>query len=540
MPLPSANRIDTIIQSSWDSGMITTLPPEELPEDAAARIDNFEFDDIGNLKTRVPTVDFLTTTEPEGLSSLFLARYSNGTDIYYFTQGTKLFKVNTDGTGLTDITGAFVFPNANRWFWVMFDDFAIGVNGSTTQRPIKITSAGTVTTLNGSAPFGAYCEVWNSRLWISGVGSNRNTVFASAINDPEDWTVDDDAGAITLGVDINDGDLILAIKVFRGSLYVYKRNSIKVISAISAPATIPSNLRVDEYTSNVGCIAPATIQNILDDQVFLSHSGVMSLALAPLGEINSSLLSRNVAELSQLFITEDFPVSTTSPFGFVFAQKQQYIIGISGTLSLIDGVPTNNAWVMDYSDISKKDSEGLPKVRWCRFLDTCYGTVYENRPIAIGSAAFESYLIGQSPVFSQDTHIHTYSPNGGSPSLTGTVSKRLITRAFGIANKRTLWHRFSVGLMKLTTNVTFITNYYYDNFLTSVAGSYTHALTGTPANNNRNRWKSFKKNDSGRKANLVQIEITANTADQGFIIKSIGIEKTELNFRRATNSWNSD
>lgn len=535
MGLPEVKRADDIVQGSWDSGMITILPPEELPPDAAVLIQNFEFDSKGNLVTRAGAFTSFNIGDDEHITSLFRAKYSDGTVFIIGTTPTRIFKVDQDGTNFTNITGLFVLPtDARRWHWVMFNDFAIGTaQGQGT--PLKVSNAGTVSFLNNAPASARAIEVWNNRLWLAENG--ENTVYGSSINDPEDWTIDDDAGAITLGVDIGDGDRILALKQFKGSLYVYKRTKIHVISAISAPATIPSNLRVDIYTDDIGLAASDSIQTLLDDQIFLSDLGVMSLALAPLGETRTSILSRNIDELSGLQITDvvnTAPIESELITSLNIPGLQQYLLSIPASFS-----PTGSdiVYVMDYSDIMQRDEEGFPKVRWCVFDGTITGSAYVERIVS----GVKSYFVAKRFVTSTNTPVFTYSPLVAARTFdTTATTKRFLSRAFGLSTIRSLWHRFAVSLTKLTTNVTFITNYYFDNYTTSVAGTYTHTLTGTPSNSNRTIWKSFKKNDSGRKANLVQIEITANTVSQGFTIKSLHMENTKLNFRRATTKWNSD
>lgn len=539
MPLQNIERTDPINQTSWDSGMITTLPPEELPEDAAVLIENFDFDGIGNLKSRVPAVQFVETDTIQGnLCSIFPAHYSNGNFFYYFSSGTSIYRMAADGTGQTAIATVTIETFVN---WLMFDDFAIAINtvpGANV--PIKVDSAGADTILNANAPDCVHGVVWNSRLWLAGEGSNGNTIYGSAINDPEDWTSTGDAGAIELGININDGDFIVALAVFRGNLVVYKSSSIYMVSAISAPATIPSNLRVDLYTDKVGCVAARSIQNVLDDQVFVSILGIVSLSLLSLGEVKTAILSRNIVELSTMRSRTLMQSALNSPiFALLFVQKQQYALFLPGT---IENSGNHTVWIMDYSDIMEKGADGLPKIRFCKFTGTdivgLCGCIASYETAGFTS---ESYLIGRfAPSPAADNAFFRYSPNEPSLSWTGTVSKRLLTRAFGNSTLRSLFHRFCVTLNKLTTNVSLSAGYYYDLFTTTLAGSYTHSLTGTPSNNSRTIWRQFKKNDSSRKANLVQLNITANTADQGLTIKSVALTRTELNYKHANTKWVSD
>lgn len=530
MPLQNIQRSDPIVQGSWDSGMITSLPPEELPEDAAAFIKNYEFDDTGNLRGREPSVAFASLPDSNVISSLFHAKFSNGTEFFVYTSGTSLFTMDTAGVS-TDRTGAFSFPAGTRWYWRMFDDFAIGVMGSSTQRPIKISSAAAVTTLNASAPFASRIEVWNSRLWLSGINANGtgNTLFASAINDPEDWTTTGDAGAITLGVDINDGDSIFALSVFRGNLFPYKERSIHVVSAISAPATIPSNLRVDLYTRNFGTRHQLTVQNVLDDQLFLSRSGVVSLTLAPLGDIAGAVISNNLIELDKLFPGNEGPNS--SPTSIVIKQKQQYWLAIP------DGIVPNSTteyrlFVCDFSDINQKDVNGFPKVRWCVFDEDVYGSAYTEWPSDI--SGLTSYIISRVTSLGAGLSFVRYTGLSDNYNTT-SISRQLLTRAYGDVGLRSLWYRFGMTFKKITSDISMKVNYYFNNSVDTPAGSYNH-LSLSSVRNHNTLWKGFRKNGKGRKASLAQLEIIQNGAANGLILKSFSLEKTLLNHRRSKDA----
>jgi hypothetical protein len=546
MPLPSANRTDLINQTSWASGMITTLPPEELPDDAAVLIENFEFDDIGNLSTRLSPILLVDTTLGSSIYGFYTAHFSDGTIKIVFAVDNNdvntspdLYWMNADGSSITLLASNIATPG-QRIYFTMFNDVVIVTSNSGSSDGIgsairSIDSAGTVTNLfsSSSAPLSTQAIVWNNRLWTFGDGSGSDNILkASAINDETDWVVDDDAGAIELGVEISDGDRINALSIFKGALIVYKFNKIYIVSAISAPATIPSNLRVDLFTDKFGCIQRGTIQNLLDDQVFLSNAGITSLSLSPLGETTGAILSRNISELGEIklgtFIGQDSLSSSCTSINI--KHKQQYWIYVPAAL----GNGTNTVWVMDYSDIQKRDSFGFPLIRWCKFTGNIVSYSYAEY-----TRTSNAYLLVLVDGIDNDI-VWLYDPLTNPTTFTGTHTRRLITRAFGQSKIRSLWHRFCTTLTKLTTNVSYTVNYYYDNFITSSAGSYTKSLTGTPANNNRTIWNSFKKNDSGRKANLVQLEITANTTDQGFTIKSISLETTSLNHKQATTKWNSD
>lgn len=549
MGLPTAQRIDPIVQNNWQLGMITSVPPEEIPIGGARLLNNLEFDLDSNLVTRNGTILFVDTGETTRTTSMFRAEYSDGTVWILITTGSKLFRCTEAGGSLTDITGALTFPSNTRWQWVMFGDFAIGVNGATSgTNPVKVNAAGTASLL-ANAPFAKFIEVWNNRIWVvRAAATERNSVYASAINLPEDWTVDDDAGAIQLPIDPNDGDYINGLKAFKGSLYVHKRKKINFVSPISAPATIPGNLRVDVYTTNVGCVSGYSIQNVIDDQLFLGEPGVMSLALAPLGELKGSVISRNIGELSKLKKTSS---ALKEVIAYVFDDMNQYVISIPSTLS-VSGF--NEAWVLDYQKINERDEKGFPIVRWSRFDGDIAGTAYTERL----DGDYKTYLVAKYPDGATDVVINQYTPTNPIKSFSdsGEAYTQILRSKSFTPNTplfRNLWYRFGAALKLISENLTLAINWYYNNaasssgnygftfvFDDSGLSLYGSAVYGTDLYGAADAiereevvWRKFKKKSRGRKQRTVALELVVAQPDQGFIVKFIQLEFTQLNHRRA-------
>jgi hypothetical protein len=537
-----------IYQNTWQRGMITSVPPEDIPIDAARLLLNLEFDEESNLITRNGTSLFLTVTGETGrITSAFRAKYSDGTVWILITTGTKLFRCTESGGSLTNITGALTFPNNTKWQWVMFGDFAIGVNGATSgTNPVKVNAAGTASLL-ANAPFAKFVEVWNTRVWmVAATAASQSVVLASAINAPEDWTVDDDAGAITIIIGAAGGDTITGIKAFKGSFYVYFRNRIEVITPIGSPATIPGNLRVDIYTRNVGCISGYSIQNVIDDQLFLADCGVMSLVLAPLGELKGSIISQNIQELGQLKKNSSvFEIEAT-----VRDDVNQYMISIPSTVS---SSGLNEGWILDYQKINQRDELGFPIVRWTKVDGLILGTAFSERL----DQDYKTYLIAGYPVASVDTKIYAYQPNNPTKTFSDNgiaYTQQLQTKFYFNVSAllRSLWHRFGLGLTLISDLLDITIDYFYDN-KESVSGSYPETLNAitqsialygsgvfgtalwtSPSQLFRDRvlWRQFRKNNFGRKARTVALSVRCTTVNQGFVIKSVEVDGTLLNHKR--------
>jgi len=544
MPQEIVPRNQDITQTSWQDGIITSLPPEELPPTAAQDLVNVELDIDGNLTTRTGALAFIQPSTTSRITSIFRAQYSNGTVLILFTAGTKLFKCNEDGSSITDITGALTLPSNTFWQWAMFGDLAIGVNKATSgDNPVKVNNAGTAAALGGSPPKAKYVRVWNSRLWLSGTGSSANTLTASVVNSPENWTIDTtDTSAISLPVDPNDGDFITGLEVFRGSLFVFKRRKINVVSPIGSPATIPGNLRVDVFTKNLGCISAYSIQPVLDDVVFLAEAGVCSLSQSEYGELKSAILSQNIAELSILKKTsaliEEIPA-------VVLDDMNQYWISIPSTVSP-RGI--NETYVLDYQRIK----EGL--IRWVRFNGLICGTAFGEKL----DGNYKTYLIGAYTVASVNTKIYKYTPTDPAKTFAddNTAYVKLIKTKSYVGSSsliRHLWLRFGMSLNLISEILTLVVNYFYNNnvnvdggygfnfvFTGAAPPLYGTAIYGTAhygsaADFFREEiiWERFQKNENGRKARIVSFEISSSQKNEGFVFKFLQMEYAKLTRKKA-------
>src|SRR5262245_37375885 len=249
-------------------GINTATPSTEIENNEFQDSLNFEFDNNGNISTRRGVTELLSTTFGR-ITSLHYFTVDSGEVGILFTEGTTLRIVSTTGTGLTTLSGALTLPNNTFWQWVTFNGIAIGVNKATSgTNPVKVTTAPAASALGGSPPFGKYITTWNNRVWIASA-SSLNTLRGSALGLPEDWTATGAAGTVTLDIEPNDGDQISGLFATRETLYVFKKKRIFAITAAALPNTDPANLRIDVYARNLGCISPYSIQQVVDDVLFL-------------------------------------------------------------------------------------------------------------------------------------------------------------------------------------------------------------------------------------------------------------------------------
>jgi len=111
------------------------------------------------------------------------------------------------------------------------------------------------------------------RIWAGGVEEEKDVLHYSALLDGDDFTVLGGGGSIDLKK-VWGKDDIIAIAPFYGMLAVFGKNN---IALYESPDVIGS-IKLNEVIRGIGCIARDSVQNIGDDLVFLSATGLRSLA----------------------------------------------------------------------------------------------------------------------------------------------------------------------------------------------------------------------------------------------------------------------
>ena len=132
---------------------------------------------------------------------------------------------------------------------------------STATKPYEIT------TFDPSCGMGAY-----GKLWAGGVTEVPDVVYYSVLLDGDDWT-GTGSGSIDLK-SVWGNDEIVAIAPFYGQLVIFGKNNIVLYDNPESGGILALN----EVIRGVGCVARDSVQAIADDLVFLSETGLRSLA----------------------------------------------------------------------------------------------------------------------------------------------------------------------------------------------------------------------------------------------------------------------
>lgn len=502
-----------------------------------------EFDDSDNLSTRNGLTELFATTFANRITSAYYFTSGAGEIGILYTTGTQLRIVETNGTGDTNITGALTLPNDTFWQWITFKDLAIGVNkASAGDNPVKVSTAAAAAALGGSPPKGKYIALWNNRVWIVSA-TEPNQLWGSKLNDPENWTVGANAtDAITLDVEIDDGDLITGLFATREALYVFKSKRIYKVVQIDAnkAPTDQTNLKIVVHSQTVGCVSPYSIQPILDDVAFLSEQGLLALSLAATFEdFRTATYSRNVAEIAKIIkTTEEIP-------SLLLPNVNQYWISIPAAISTRQ---INEAYSLDYLNIHR----GLDAARWTR-----------NTGLAAFTAA-TSFIGGTGKIYVLGAknaggtyQLYTYKPklSGGVFTDNGTAyAKELKTKAFSHESVllRKEWHKWGFNFALLSNSAQVSIQYFLDENLNKGGNqSFTMSAATLGALWDQALWdqaswdtavqgpvqivKRLLSNSSGRIGETITFRVTNGQNNEAFVIKDMLLLYTLLSEKGVTS-----
>lgn len=167
-------------------------------------------------------------------------------------------------------------------------------------------------TINGAgAPANPkYAAVFRARLALAGYGSG-SLISLSAPNDDEDFS---GAGA----VEINVGDVITGLHLFRDDLVIFCERSVKRLTG-----TTSADFLVEDITTSIGCVSGDTVQEIGGDLIYMSTDGLRSYAgTARIGDVELSLVSKSVQPLIRDILSASYTEDNFS--SLCVRKKSQY------------------------------------------------------------------------------------------------------------------------------------------------------------------------------------------------------------------------
>lgn len=256
------------------------------------------------------------------------------------------------GSALSSATTILRTNQTNNQFATFESDGAYGslyiTDGTNKIAEFQITVSSGVNTyyfeeLASPAPANPkICEIFSERLVVAGQSSSTSTVVYSARLKPYDFE-----GSSAGEIDV--GDIIIGIKVFRNSLIIFCKNSIFELTSLDSTPIIKS------ITKNIGCVNGNSIQEIGGDLIFLAPDGLRTVAgTARIDDVEIGSISRKILPLINNLLTniQQFTLSS-----MVIRERSQYRLfyhksgqGQSGQLGIIGTF--------------KFDSNGVPAFEW--------------------------------------------------------------------------------------------------------------------------------------------------------------------------------
>ena len=218
----------------------------------------------------------------QGTNKIFA---SYGTSIYTvdFTSPASAFPSSGADVKHTvgSSTGAWQFINFNNRLTCIHEDIVPQrYDGSLTagsmwaafdnaHRPSSVTSS----QFKPSCGMGFY-----GRMWVGGVAESKDVIYYSSLLDADDFRTTAENGASNGGsIDLKSvwgDDDIVAIAPFYGKLVIFGKENIAIYNS----PNIIGSIALDEVIQGIGCVSRDSVQAIGDDLVFISSTGLRSIA----------------------------------------------------------------------------------------------------------------------------------------------------------------------------------------------------------------------------------------------------------------------
>lgn len=247
-----------------------------------------------------------------GLGGVIACRRTNSPNDYalYYSSGSGWTKINPTArantvTKMRGIYSAIISPAM-----ILLDgaNYAAKWDGTT------------FTEISAHAPIGPkYAAIIGNRLAIAGHPSDPSELILSEPN--TDIGFHGGSGAASIPC----SDVIVGLKTFRESLYIYCKNSIKKLVGDST-----SNFALQDVTNSIGCLSGDTIQELGGDLLFLAPDGVRSTAgTERTNDIELGLVSRSIQPLIRQILAIGATEDTYSTC--VIRNKSQYRLLLNQT-----------------------------------------------------------------------------------------------------------------------------------------------------------------------------------------------------------------
>ena len=269
------------------NGLNTQANPASLDPSYLTKAENVVIRESGRISLRK---GFKQKVAPSGVAIKSIIEHQDGaTKKIFASHGTSIYTVDFTTPNAAYPTGSAdtkhtVTGTDGDWQFLNFNDRLTCLHEDTVpQRYDGSQSSGskwaafdnaTRPPTVSSGEFKPSCGVgFYGRMWVGGVAEEKDVLHYSALLDSDDYTTGNGGGSFDLKK-VWGRDDIIAIAPFYGQLAVFGKNNI----AIYESPDVVGSMKLNEVIRGVGCVARDSIQHIGDDLVFLSSTGLRSLA----------------------------------------------------------------------------------------------------------------------------------------------------------------------------------------------------------------------------------------------------------------------
>ena len=261
------------IQAPGFFGLNTEDSPTALSEQFALDATNCVIDQFGRIGARKGWA-YLTDTNPDSIVSLSEFVKPDGSTEIISASASTIYK-GTDT--LTDITpagytvsdGKFSYATLNNKHYMFRKGSKPVVYDGTTAVAIEDHADYSGTVPEGNVALSAF-----GRLWVANTSANATTIYWSDLLTGMKWDTGS-SGYIDVSKVWPDGsDTIVALASHNGVLIIFGKRQILIYQGAEDPAT----MSLADTIVGIGCIARDSVQGTGSDLIFLSDSGVRSLA----------------------------------------------------------------------------------------------------------------------------------------------------------------------------------------------------------------------------------------------------------------------
>jgi hypothetical protein len=297
--LPNSKPLQPLVLDALGvSGLNTQSNSTAIEYNWLTQADNVMLDTEGRLTSRqgIQQVSVGLTDATSSVNNTKIVKSigerldKDGTISYYCGIGTSVYELDTSKKPHTltaqSFTGTAPTVTDGNWQWASFNNHLYGVQRG--HLPIQVEqTTGNMLAIKEHASYGAPSSVTTfnpqcimadfGSVWVGGIGENKNLVLRSDNLQGHKWNTGT-AGQIDLQT-VWGTDEVVALASFVNRLVIFgKRNIAIYANPWDAGTGATSTFQLQDLIKGVGCIARDSVQSFGEDIIFLSETGVRSLA----------------------------------------------------------------------------------------------------------------------------------------------------------------------------------------------------------------------------------------------------------------------